>query len=64
MRLWIEDEVFVEDEEQFMDMLVEKIVAILSQEPVDIYVNPTFLPEVINHNYDRLWPYFLSLSGK
>ncbi len=55
MRLWIEEEVFVEDEEQFMDMLVEKILAILSQEPVDIYVNPTFLPEEINHNYDRLW---------
>lgn len=55
MRLWMEDEVVVEEEEQFMDMLVEKIRAILSQEPVDIYVNPTFLPEVINHNYDRLW---------
>ena len=55
MRLWIEDEVVVEEEQQFMDMLVEKITAILSQEPVDIYVNPTFLPEVINHNYDLLW---------
>lgn len=55
MRLWIPREVFVEDEEQFMDMLVEKIEAILSQEPVDIYVNPTFLPAVINHKYDQLW---------
>ena len=55
MRLWIKDEVVVEDEEQFMDMLVEKIEAILSQEPVDIYVNPTFLPAVINDDYDRLW---------
>ncbi len=55
MRLWIEEEVFVDDEQQFMDMLVDKIQSILSQEPVDIYVNPTFLPEVINNNYDRLW---------
>ncbi|MGF1586560.1 MAG: family 16 glycoside hydrolase [Bacteroidales bacterium] len=55
MRLWIEEEVFVDNEEQFMDMLVEKILAILSQEPVDIYVNPTFLPEIIRHNYDELW---------
>ncbi len=55
MRLWIEDEVVVEDEEQFMDMLVERILAILTQEPVDIYVNPTFLPAEINHNYDELW---------
>ena len=55
MRLWIPGEVIVEDEEQFMDMLVDKILAILSQEPVDIYVNPTFLPAVINHKYDQLW---------
>jgi hypothetical protein len=55
MRLWLANEVFVDDEEQFMDMLVEKILAILSQEPVDIYVNPTFLPEIIRHNYDELW---------
>lgn len=55
MRLWIEEEVFVDDEQQFMDMLVEKIVAILSREPVDIYVNPTFLPAEINHKYDELW---------
>lgn len=55
MRLWIEEEVFVDDEQQFMDMLVEKIVAILSKEPVDIYVNPTFLPAEINHKYDELW---------
>ncbi len=55
MRLWVQDEVVVEDEEQFMDMLVERTLAILSQEPVDIFVNPTFLPEEINHNYDNLW---------
>ena len=55
MRLWLENEVFVENEEQFMEMLVEKILAILSQEPVDIYVNPTFLPVIIRHNYNELW---------
>jgi histidinol phosphatase-like PHP family hydrolase len=36
-------------------MLVGKIEAVLSQEPVDIYVNPTYLPEVIAAGYDRLW---------
>ena len=55
MRLWIPEETFVDDEQQFMDMLVEKIEAELSQEPVDIYVNPTYLPEVIASHYDRLW---------
>jgi histidinol phosphatase-like PHP family hydrolase len=38
-----------------MDMLVGKIEAELSQEPVDIYVNPTYLPEVIAGSYKRLW---------
>ncbi|MDX9881010.1 MAG: DUF1080 domain-containing protein [Prolixibacteraceae bacterium] len=55
MRLWMPDEVFVDDEQQFMDELVSKIESILSQEPVDIHVNPTFLPAVIAGKYDELW---------
>lgn len=55
MRLWLPDEVFVDDEQQFMDELVGKIESILSQEPVDIHVNPTFLPKVIADKYDELW---------
>ncbi len=55
MRLWMPEEVFVDDEQQFMDELVGKIESILSKEPVDIYVNPTFLPAVIAGKYDELW---------
>ena len=55
MRLWIADEVHVDDEQQFMDMLVRKTVGILNNEPIDIYVNPTFLPAVIAGKYDKLW---------
>ena len=55
MRLWMPNEVHVDDEQQFMDMLVRKAVGILSTEPVDIYVNPTFLPAVIADKYDELW---------
>lgn len=55
MRLWIPEETFVENEQQFMDMLVTKIEAILRQEPVDIHVNPTFLPPAIENKYDELW---------
>ncbi len=55
MRLWIPEEVFVDDEQHFMDQLVGKIEAIISQEPIDIYVNPTFLPAVIADKYDDLW---------
>lgn len=37
-----------------MDMYVDKIVSVLN-EPIDIYVNPTFLPAVIADQYDQLW---------
>jgi histidinol phosphatase-like PHP family hydrolase len=38
-----------------MDMLVGKIEAIMENEPVDIYVNPTFLPAQLAPRYDELW---------
>jgi histidinol phosphatase-like PHP family hydrolase len=55
VRLWMPDEVQVDDKQAFMDMLVEKTVGILDEEPVDIYVNPTFLPACIAEEYDALW---------
>jgi hypothetical protein len=56
MRLWIPEEVEVGgDPEAFMDLLVAKTVEILEKEPIDIYVNPTFLPAVIAPRYDALW---------
>ncbi len=55
MRLWIPEETFIDDEQKFMDMLVGKIEAELSQEPVDIHANPTYLPAKLAPDYDRLW---------
>jgi hypothetical protein len=56
MRLWIPEEVEIgPDEGAFMDLLVSKIVGILETEPIDVYVNPTFLPAVIAARYDALW---------
>jgi hypothetical protein len=55
LRLWIPEETFVEDEQAFMDMLVSKIEAVMANEPVDIYVNPSFLPAKLAADYDRLW---------
>lgn len=55
LRLWMPDETFVDDEQGFMDMLVGKIEAVMANEPVDIYVNPSFLPAKIAADYDRLW---------
>ncbi len=54
-RIWIPEEVWVDDKEQFMDQLVDKIEAIFSQEPVDIYVNPTVLPDVLKNEHVELW---------
>ncbi len=55
MRLWKPEEVFMENEQDFMNQLISKIENIISNEPVDIHVNPTFLPEVIADKYDELW---------
>ncbi|MCK3684808.1 DUF1080 domain-containing protein [Maribellus sp. YY47] len=54
-RIWIPEEVWVDNKQQFMDDLVAKIEAIFSQEPVDIYVNPTVLPAQLMSEYDELW---------
>jgi hypothetical protein len=56
MRLWIPEEVpEIKDKQAFMDMLVDRTVKILTTEPIDIYVNPTFLPASIAADYDQLW---------
>ncbi len=54
-RMWIKEEVWIGDKQQFMDQLTGKIEAIFSQEPVDIYVNPTVLPDALMPEYDQLW---------
>lgn len=54
MRLWIPEETEVGDPQDFMDQLVDNIEKVLT-EPIDIYVNPTFLPSELNHRYDELW---------
>ena len=41
--------------ERFMDHLVDQTVLILTNEPADIYANPTYLPDEMQADYDRLW---------
>lgn len=56
MRLWIDREVgTIDDPEKFMATLVDRTVGILNNEPIDIYVNPTFLPNQLAARYDELW---------
>jgi hypothetical protein len=56
MRLWIPEDVgVIPDEQKFMDTLVERATRIFAEEPIDLYVNPTFLPDQLAPHYDRLW---------
>lgn len=55
MRTWMPEEVgVIHDPQAFMDMLVNRIERILT-EPVDIYANPTYIPDQIGAQYDELW---------
>jgi len=42
-------------DDEWMDMLVDQIVLILTNEPVDIYANATYIPDDMMPDYDRLW---------
>jgi len=56
MRTWIPEEVGeIKDHEAFMETVVDRIVKVVTNEPIDIYVNPTFLPDVMSKEYDKLW---------
>ena len=56
MRLWLPEEVEIgPDVQAFMELLVSKTVDILETEPIDVYVNPSFLPAVIAARYEELW---------
>ncbi len=56
MRTWMPAEVgTIADPQEFMETLVSRAAGILEREPVDIYVNPTFIPGSINKDYDKLW---------
>ncbi|NJK94630.1 MAG: DUF1080 domain-containing protein [Bacteroidales bacterium] len=54
LRLWIKEETEVGNPEDFMEELVSKIEHIV-QEPIDIYVNSSFIPEEIQSQYNQLW---------
>lgn len=41
--------------EQYMDRIVEQTVKILTNEPADIFANPTYIPEDMNADYDKYW---------
>ncbi len=54
MRLWMPEETEIGDPQDFMDQLVDNIVKVVT-EPIDIHVNPTYLPAELEDQYDALW---------
>ena len=54
-RLWIPAETDIGDPQDFMEQLVDNIVKVVTTEPIDIHVNPTYLPAEIADQYDALW---------
>lgn len=41
--------------ERYMDQIVDQTVMILTNEPADIFANPTYLPDDMNADYDTYW---------
>lgn len=41
--------------QQYMDMLVDQMVKILSNEPADMFANPFYLPDILSVEYDKYW---------
>ena len=54
-RIWLKDETWIDDEQQFMEYYVNTIVKIFNNEPINMYVNPTYLPEPMAGRYDHFW---------
>lgn len=54
-RIWLKEETWIDNEEEFMDSYVKTIVKIMSEEPINIYVNSTFLPGQMAGRYDHFW---------
>jgi hypothetical protein len=55
-RMWIPEETYIDiPVEQYMDLIVDRILMVLNAEPIDIYVNPTLLPDAMQGDYDHLW---------
>lgn len=53
--LWEPEHIWMDgDEEKYMDLIVDRICSVL-QEPIDVYVNPCFLPVPMDKRYDELW---------
>ncbi len=55
-KLWIDSLVHIDiPREKYVDILVDRSLKVINNEPLDIFVNPTLLPREIRSHYDELW---------
>lgn len=54
VRLWVDPTVIIDDEQKYMDLIVDRTCDVL-KEPADVFVNPFFLPNAMKDRYDELW---------
>lgn len=57
VRIYRPEEVILDgmSKDQYMELIVSQIEKILTNEPVDIYANATYIPEDMNSDYDKYW---------
>ncbi len=55
VNLWKKEQVRIDDAQDFMDRYVDHHVKIISTEPIDILANGTYLPEILQKDFDALW---------
>jgi histidinol phosphatase-like PHP family hydrolase len=54
--LWIDREVIIDiPEEEYMDMIMERTLKILNEEPIDFLASPTRLCIAMMKDYDKFW---------
>lgn len=53
-RLWVVDDSWIDDEQKYMDLIVDRTCEVL-KEPVDVFVNPCYLPDRMSDRYDEFW---------
>ena len=54
VHLWT-PEAKITDKQDFMERYVDYNVRVITEEPIDIFANPTYLPDAIAKEYDSLW---------
>ena len=54
--LWIDREVIIDiPEQEYMDMIMNRTLKIINEEPIDFLASPTRLPAAMMADYDKYW---------